>query len=138
MDTVNTACPPQLKCHVSVYGDESSVRPTKRNLPDFLASKMCKDGASKIHAHQIQQSEDFNSNLSKRLKCIDSPFPTMNISTVGKVSSPSNLLNGSKCSELMFKAESDISISQSCITTASRSPVQVFVETARKQLYAFI
>ncbi|CAH8642871.1 unnamed protein product [Heterobilharzia americana] len=124
MDAVNTVCPPQLKCHISVYGDESSVRPTKRNLPDSSPSKMCKDGASKTHAHQIQQSENFNSNLSKRLKCIDSPSLTMNISTVGKVSSPNNLLNGSKCSELMFKAKSDISISQSCITTASRSPIQ--------------
>ncbi|XP_018647059.1 hypothetical protein Smp_018220.1 [Schistosoma mansoni] len=105
-DVVNAIYPSQMKC---------SEHLTKRNFPDSSPEKLNKEDSQK------HQNDNSVSNISKRLKFIDTT------SAVVQVNSPSNLVNGSKCMESQpqdtrFKGNLDTSVSQTSISTASRSP----------------
>ncbi|CAH8632873.1 unnamed protein product [Schistosoma mattheei] len=111
-DAVNAIYPPQMK---------SSVHLTKRNFPDSPSEKLNKDDSQKSAVHLTHQNDNYVSNISKRLKCVDTT------STVVQVQSPSNLVNGSKCMESQpqntgFRENLDTSVPQTIISTASRSP----------------
>ncbi|KAK4474585.1 hypothetical protein MN116_001725, partial [Schistosoma mekongi] len=84
-DSVNIICHPQMKGS----GDENSVRPTKRNCPDSSPDKLYKVTAQKLSTYHAQQSENFISNVSKRLNFVNTTPPIMSTSTLVQVSSQS-------------------------------------------------
>ncbi|CAH8569666.1 unnamed protein product [Schistosoma turkestanicum] len=115
-DSVNAICPSQMK---------SSVNLTKRHCPNPSPDKL-KESASKLSVCQIEQSENYVSNVSKRLKFTDPTSPNTSTPVVVQVNNPSNLMNGSKCIEpqpqdTKFSENLDTSVSQTSIPT-SQSP----------------
>ncbi|TNN04817.1 Mediator of RNA polymerase II transcription subunit 26 [Schistosoma japonicum] len=109
-------------------GDENSVRLTMRNYPNSSPDKLHKVSSLKLSTYPTQQNESYIPNVSKRPKFADTILPIVSTSSVVQVSSPANLVNGSKCIDLEHRdikcqEDSNTSVPQTVTAMASRLPI---------------
>ncbi|CAH8874639.1 unnamed protein product, partial [Trichobilharzia szidati] len=125
-NAMKTSSPSQLQRPDVVCSNEPCVRSTKRILPDHLLDKNCDNTASKPRVYQTQQSDNCNSNESKRQKFVDLSLPPTSVSMLSHNNSPSvKILNGTSGTEpqdSLFQPNSDSPVSQSCTSANSRLP----------------